>query len=849
MRRILYLCSQIAFSHYTYSDIRTEYMIQKTENTSKSSRVTQQEDFWRIQDLAYLCLSHWKWFVVSIVIVMAAAYVYVRTLPDIFTRSAAILIKDDNSSRGGYSEGGALADLSLFRSNTSVNNELVAFKSPAIMCEVVKRLQLQTNYYYPGKFHDFVAYGNMKKAGNLPALVTFMGISDGDNASFHINIKPGGNVILSDFVQNGVALNTPSVEARLGQIVQTALRDSVNQKLKLMITPTLGYSAKTEYNLDVKRSSLYGAISQYSAKFSSSVYQEDTSILALSISDYSTLRAEDILRELVKVYNENWIEDKNQVAVSTAHFIEERLRVIEKDLGYVDDNISSYKSANLLPDVKAASTMYMSASSQTDADLMKLHNQMAMTRFVRDYLMEPGQKNQLLPANSGIDKLEAQVTEYNAQLLQRNNLVANSNENNPLVVELDRSLASMRSALIHSVDNQIAALNTQIKSLQKQEEQTNTQLAKNPSQAKYLLSVERQQKVKESLYLFLLQKYEENQLSQAFTAYNTRVLSEPYGSNAPTSPDRQKIMLIAFVISLVLPAALVILIEMGNTKVRGRKDVENLTIPFVGEVPYHYGRGQHRRKKYEFWKKTKEKNLIVVKEGSRNIVNEAFRVVRTNLEFMIDKEKNKNVSIITSFNPGSGKSFLSMNLAASFAIKGGKILVIDCDMRHGSASQYINSPKPGLSDYLSGKVKDVKDIVYTHEKYANWNIIPIGTIPPNPTELLFSSRLEDLMADMREKYDYIFIDCPPIELVADTQIVEKYADQTIFVVRAGLLERSMLPELENIYNKKKYKNMSMILNGTEGTKGRYSYKYGYKYGYHYGYGYGYHYGSDKSDKD
>ena len=223
--------------------------------------------------------------------------------------------------------------------------------------------------------------------------------------------------------------------------------------------------------------------------------------------------------------------------------------------------------------------------------------------------------------------------------------------------------------------------------------------------------------------------------------------------------------------------------------------------------------------------------IIVVNEGNRNIINEAFRVLRSNMDFMINKDSNQHVFVLTSFNPGSGKSFLAINIAMSFAIKKKKVLVIDGDLRHRTASSYVDSPDKGLSNYLNNQVENWKEIIVPYKEYANLHILPIGTIPPNPTELLEDSKLSMLIEALRPEYDYIFIDCPPVDIVADAQIIEKWADRTIFIVRSGLLDRSMLPELENMYTEKRFKNLSMILNGTEGAGGRYGYRYGYHYGY------------------
>ena len=414
-------------------------------------------------------------------------------------------------------------------------------------------------------------------------------------------------------------------------------------------------------------------------------------------------------------------------------------------------------------------------------------------------------------------------------MLDRNRLLSNSSETNPLVVDLTNSLESMKKTIIQSIDNYIVVINTQISSNRQQEATTTSKLASNPTQAKYLLSVERQQKVKEELYLYLLQKREENELSQAFTAYNTRVITAPRGSMFPTAPRKKLILFIAFVASLLLPAIVFYIKDSVDTKIRGRKDLEKLTIPFIGEIPLYVAPGKRlfgRRKK----KGTEQ--MVVVKEGSRDVINEAFRVLRSNIDFMTSGDRQKNVIVMTSFNPGSGKSFLTMNIANTFALKGKKILVIDGDLRHGTASAYVNNPSQGFSDFLGNRIADWHTVIVKDERYADLHFLPVGTVPPNPTELLEEGRLQRIIEEARKEYDYIFIDCPPVDIVADTQLIEKYADRTIFIVRAGLFDRSMLADLESIYQQKRFKNLALILNGTEGAGG-YGYRYGYKYGYRY----------------
>lgn len=790
------------------------------------------DDFIRIQDLYYLCLAKWRWFVLSLVICLGIAFIYLLKTPPVYTRTASLLIKEESKGQSLSGDVGAsFSDLGLFQPNTNVNNELVSLQSPAVMYDVVKRLHLEVDYSTEGSFYAQVRYGQ-----NLPVTVSFAGLADNETAALTVEPAQSKGIKLTSFVHNGEKVD--------GEVVGT-LNDSLVTPIgKIVIRPAAAFVdwQKSSEPLTVSRSGLNSAVSRYSAGLSVALQSEKTTIVDLTFKDVCIQRAEDILNTVIAVYNENWIKDKNQIAVSTSMFINDRLGVIESELGHVDENISTFKSENLLPDVQAASQLYMTERSQAQSQILTLNTQLSMARYIRNYLTAASSRNQLLPANSGLESanIENQISEYNNLQLQRNNLVANSSEQNPLVVDMDESLRSMRRSIVSSVDNLITTLNTQIHSLEKSDQRATEHIAANPSQAKYLLSVERQQKVKESLYLFLLQKREENELSQAFTAYNTRIITPPTGSMAPTAPMKKNILLVAFALGILIPVVIVFLQETLNTRVRGKKDLENLSIPFVGEIPLY---GKVRRSGL-FHKKVTPltETRVVVKEGSRDVVNEAFRVLRTNLEFVSGENGKGQIILMTSFNPGSGKTFLTVNIAATLAIKGKRVLVIDGDLRRGSTSVYVGSPHHGLSNYLAGKVQCIEDVIVPASETVRFDVLPVGTIPPNPTELLAGERLQTLLTYFRTRYDYILIDCPPIELVADTHIIGKYADRTIFVVRAGLLERSMLPELEALYTEHKFKNMAVLLNGTEGNG---SYRYGYRYGYHYGYGSSYYYGNEK----
>lgn len=758
----------------------------------------------------------WYWFAVSLFIALAIAVLYLLSTPPIYTRTAAILIKDNSKSNSSTNAMSDFSDLGIFKSNTNINNELLTLKSPTQMIEVVRRLGLNENFTIRRGLKDVDLYKS------CPVAVTFLDKTEVP-LSFVIEFSSKDAFTISGFETSGEST---------GETFSAQIGDSIRTPAGIIVISSgqVPTDAFTETPVRYARENMRNVADAYADALVAELGNEDATIINLSITDVSIRKAEDILNTLIEVYNENWIQDKNQIAVSTSQFISDRLSVIENELGHVDENISSYKSEHLLPDVQAASSLYMAQSAENKKELSALSNQLSTAQYIRREL-NAKQLDQPLPTNSGIlnANIESLISEYNNLVLDRNRLIANSSEKNPLVKNMASSLQSMQRTIIQSVDNLIVSLNTQIRSIRRQEEATTSRLASNPNQAKYLLSVERQQKVKEELYLYLLQKREENELSQAFTAYNTRLITAPRGSMFPTAPRKMNILLVAFAIGLLLPAVLIFMKENMNTKVRGRKDLENLSVPLIGEIPQYSGT------KKRWWRPLnrdrQEMKTIVVNEGNRNIINEAFRVMRSNVDFMVSKDSSRHVFVLTSFNPGSGKSFLSMNIAISFAIKKKRILVIDGDLRHGSISSFIASPDKGLSDYLGNRIEDWREIIVPYKEYANLHVIPIGTVPPNPTELLEDGKLADLITALRPEYDYIFIDCPPIDIVADTQIIEKQADRTIFVVRSGLLDRSMLSELETMYTEKRFKSLSMILNGTESTGGRYGYRYGYHYGY------------------
>ena len=787
----------------------------------------------KFKDLLLTCLANWYWFVISVVVIVAAAAFYLHRCVPLYERSAKVLIKTE--TKGGSAADFDFSDLGLVSSNTKVTNEVSAFASTSNMLEVVRRLGLETSCTIDGSGHRVLLY-----ARSLPVRIAADSLREGESFKFTVRTDGVAKVTLSDFILNGEKIKGGEASGLLGEPIATPAGP-------VYIRPSEAYDGHLPETFYVSRGSLKDVATSFSKRLTVSNNTRDHSdIITLTLQDRNIQRAEDVLNTLIAVYNENWIKDKNQIARSTSVFIDERLAVIENVLAGVDSDISTYKSEQLVPDVNAAASLYMSQNSSLDAQLQQLSNQLSMARYIRNYLASDNDPGRLLPANSGINSpgLESQISAYNAKVLQRNELLASSGAANPLVIDANNALDGMRANIVSSVDNLVTSLEEQIANLQRSARRNTSRIAANPTQAKHLLGVERQQSVKEALYLFLLQKREENELSQAFTAYNTRVIDPPTGSMLPISPARSSNLAMALLLGLFLPFFVISLLQRFNTTVRGRDDLKKLSLPFLGEIPFH-GDARNNlpsRLRKMLRKKQKNEHPVVVEKGNRDITNEAFRVLRTNLEFMTQGEQHC-VLAVTSFNPASGKSFISMNLAVALAIKDKKVLVIDGDLRHASQSQYMRPAKVGFADYLAHRTDDLQALIQQSPNHPTLFALPVGTIPPNPTELVSDQRFEQTIRSLKADYDYIIIDCPPVEIVADTQIIERCCDRTVFVVRAGLLERAMLPELESIYQEGRFKNLSMILNGSNSTgSGRYGYKYGYHAGSH-----GYYYGADHKD--
>lgn len=778
----------------------------------------------KISDVAALALRYWYWILFSIVICAFYAWYSIEKTNPLYKQSMSVLLRDDVQGNGTGGTSINLSELGLNQTYTVLEDEMEALRSPDLMEQVVVALGLTTQYSSPSGLHQMALYGS-----TLPVHVSFPDMKPTESASLKLHVSPEGNIEIKGLKVNNEHFRVnPDTKLEFGDAINTPAG-------KIILQKTPFFKDGEKYEINISHLPLATATAIFGGEIAvDHSANKRSNVIDIICIDANKDRADDILSMLMKCYTQNWLRGKAEVVAATNDFITQRLAVVEQELSGVDNSISSYKSTNLIPDVSASSSMYLQQSNETSNQIMNYNNQLQMARYLKNYISSEG-NTQVLPVNTGLanTNIEGLIGQYNALVLQRNSLLSNTSENNPIIIDLDSRMAALRTSIMSSIDNAIVNLSNTVAMMERREQGATARVAASPQQARVLLSAERKQKVQENLYLYLLQKREENELSQAFVNVNTRVLRQPSGSSHPTSPKKAQTYLIAFAIGLVVPLGCIYLIEMSNNTVRGRKDLEGMTLPVVGEIPSFKKSGKKKISYFKGEGKKREnspiKEDIVVEDGNRNLINEAVRVLRSNITRMT-ADATPSVIMVTSFNPGSGKTFITMNLGVSLALKHHKVLLVDGDLRRASLSKFADSPRKGLADYLSGACRDIDNVIVKNCQVEGLDILPVGAIPPNPTELLETKRFTNLIDYLRTEYEYIFIDCPPGEMMADAQIIGEVADRTIFVMRVGLFQRSMLQEVERLYQQKKYPGMMIVLNDSV-TGSHYGYSYSYGYGY------------------
>ena len=780
----------------------------------------EEEAAFRLSDIWHLIWDYKWWYLASLLVCLFLASFYLYRTPTTYSCTAKVLIDESNQDATMRNLGVASAGMMRLRSFNSVENEIEAFSSVDYMQKVVERLGLQVSYT------ELLKLKTVDLSSNSPISLVLAGENPHTNFSFTVSNLGDNKIRLSEFKLKDEAIGS-SVEGHMGDTLQTALG-------RIAIFPTQ-HIDNFKADISISWSDVVSTAKRYCAKLNVSLSGKESSVVVLKMNDTDPKRAARVIDALIEVYEEVWLSNKNKASVNTTNFINERLAIIERDLSTVEEALRQYKSSNNLTDIKAISQLYIDESSHYATKAFEVRNQLSVARFIKNYLNDPANAMSLIPANVGIanSSVDSEIKEYNDLVLQRDRLLTGSGANNPMIADLNTAITAIRSAILNSVDNLVSTLQLQLSRIEGQERDILSRMSSSSGQELQLLSIERQHQIIQELYKFLLQKREENELAALVNVGNTQLLQSPEASITPVGPNKMMILLVAIVLGFGLPFGFFFLKSRLDTVIKNKADLGNLSVPFLAEIPRYVRPGDRFRKFASLRGRKDDKNLtkIIVEPGSREMMNEAYRVLRTNMDLMIGKNKKSNVIMFTSFNPAAGKTFSVMNIAASMALKDVKVMLIDLDLRKASLTKALNVQHSGIAAYLNGKINTYRD--HVDEVFPNLFVFPIGSLPPNPTELLLTDRFKELIEDMKKEYDYIFLDCPPIDVVADASIITEVVDMTVFVMRANQMDKNVLPSIEELYHSGKYTHMSMILNCVDLQFKKYGYgksSYGYGYG-------------------
>ena len=576
----------------------------------------------------------------------------------------------------------------------------------------------------------------------------------------------------------------------------------------------------------------FGVAKGYQGALSIAPTSRTTSVAVVSLMNTNIQRARDFINKLMEMYNRNTNNDKNEVAEKTREFINERIKIIDEELGSTEDKLEAFKRNAGLTDISSDAQLAVSGNAEYEKRRVDNGTQINLVRDLIKYINNPLNEYELLPGNIGLSDagLTTQIGRYNELIIERKRLLRTSTESNPMIVNLDTSIRAMKSNVQAAINGTLQGLLIVKADLEREASRFSRRISDAPGQERQYVSIARQQEIKAGLYLMLLQKREENAITLAATANNAKIIDEPVATGGPLSPKPNMIYMIALVLGVGMPVGVIFLIGLTKFKIEGRGDVEKLTrLPIVGDVPL-----------------TNEKaGSIAVFENQNTLMSETFRHIRTNLQFML--ENDQKVILVTSTVSGEGKSFISSNLAISLSLLGKRVIIVGLDIRKPGLNKIFNIPRKeqGITQYLSNPEKNLMDFVQPSDVSKNLYILPGGIVPPNPTELLARDGLDKAIETLKKNFDYVILDTAPAGMVTDTLLVGRVADLSVYVCRADYSRKAEFTLINELAADNKLPNICTIINGLDLKKKKYGYYYGYgKYGKYYGYGkrYGYGYG-------
>ncbi len=770
-----------------------------------------QEDLDLKEILSYY-LGYWKWFLLSCFLCGSLAYLYLRYATPEYEAYAKIMLVDENQASPSQV---LLKDLELLSGLESekIKDEIEVLKSRKLMANVVKSLGINVEIFKKGRIHDSELY---PKAPIKLNFIESDSVIYESEFSFFINVKSP-----TEFVYYIDEEDTPKVKT-FGENITTKIGG-------IIITPTINNIETLKGEpIQVKIKPLNKVAESYKEKIKITQADEFSKVLNITLKDRVRKKAIDVINELVYQYNKVSVDQKNEEAKKIANFINDRIDLIATDLSSIDQSAERFKTGNKLTDIVSEADMYLSSSSATEEELAKSQTELNLINFMKESVTQDQAQFEPIPSNVGLsDPSITNITEkYNELILERQRLLKSSNEKNPMVVKLDQELDGLKSSLSQSLNNLRNTIRIRVDNLKERTARINSKIYSVPGQERRLRDIQRQQQIKESLYLYLLEKREEATISLSSTAANAKVIDSAYSPlPGPVSPKPKMVYLAAIFIGLAIPFSVLYAKSLLDNKVHKKEDIEKRisNISVVGEIPH-----------------IKSKFTPLIEKNDRSVLSEAFRIARTNFDYLRKirkREQYNNVLFVTSTVKGEGKTFFSMNMALTFANSNKRVLLIGADIRNPKIKEYLVSVKSeklhhfGLTDYLFDDSLELYDVIRTYRiKNNNIDILLPGKTPPNPAELLMSDRMELMFNAVSQEYDVVIVDTAPTLLVTDTLLFSQFAGHTFYLVRAGFTEKKLLNYAKELNDSRKLNGMMLVLNDVKQANFGYGAKYGYGYG-------------------
>ena len=782
-------------------------------------------------------LLYWPAIAICLILALAGAYLYLRHTTPVYKVSSTVLIKQGEKSKASsMAQMAVMQDLGTFSMANNFDNEVEIIQSYTLIKKVVNTLGLYINHELDNKLSYSVPLYK-----NSPVQV-WMSPDDAENLPSLLEVQLGStpeNRVTATVKYTDEESNEQTLEKEFEKLPAVFITPVGNLSLTSPVDTLSPEAIAVLHNIKASIAPPSIVADAYKARLSATPTTEFTSIVQLLIYDTNKKRGIDFLNMLVTIYNNEANEDKNQVAMRTAEFIDERIRVINEELSTTESELADYKQRAGLTDLSSNAQIALRENSEYDQKRADNTNQLRLIGHLRNYIENPANNNEVIPANVGLTDVALTniISQYNEMMIERKRLLRTSKANNPAVINLDASIAATRNTVLATVENLEKALQITRNNLDVEAGKYRTKISNAPKQERELRDISRQQEIKANLYLMLLQKREENAITLAAKANNGRIVEEARGGSL-VSPNKRNTYMVAFILGLLFPIGCIWLKRALRFKLDGRSDVQAITnAPIIGDIPKVKG-----TKSFD----------IVVRENRNGLMEETFRSLRTNLQYML--KEGEKVILFTSTTAREGKTFNAANLATSFAYMGKKVVIVGLDIRNPSLSKIfgIDKKEHGITEFLAAPSSTNLMSNCYQSKVPGLYILPCGTVPPNPTELVARPSLDKAIEILKEQFDYVILDTAPIGMVTDTRLITRVADLCVYVCRVGYTRKNEFELVKELEREEKFPYFGILVNGIDMDKRKNGYYYGYgryakygKYGYARRYGHSYGYGENK----